>query len=552
MFRLRSYLTKELRTEKKTFQTREALVCSMCGCAVELHPLSMKFGDGKYLDKCAVLVHLANHVDEFAPLAREIEAPSNLSDWSDAEIDRGFALVTECNKTQSQTEAHSPDEAKARRGLMDVVRSSLTAIEPLVGKCSCGSMRPVQPSRNRRRSMARRYQQGSIETHGNWYVLRFRKDDQHSMGRIQVRERICPVSGPGRLSRGERHRRAESILQDAGVNSVQEFQRVNGATFREQAEQFLKGVALRKKKPVKAATLATWTSCLKNWLNPNLGDLPLASVGNAALKSLVARMYEAGLKPKSIHNYLQLAKEIVTSAVDENGDQLYPRKWNHDFIDAPEVVAKNQRQPFFDEAQLQQIIEKSTGLYRVLYTLLAATGLRIGEALGLNIANIDFENRIISVKESAYHSKIQPPKTSAAVRQVDFTKEVGEILKAFAGHRNGLLFSSGNEGLPHSQSNILRRHFHPLLRTLNIAPSGFHAFRRYRVTWLRKTDAPEDLVALWIGHAGGTITARYSKLPEDLKFRQETTEKLGVGFDVFPYVPNVTKSLTKKSVEKGV
>jgi hypothetical protein len=33
--------------------------------------------------------------------------------------------------------------------------------------------------------------------------------------------------------------------------------------------------------------------------------------------------------------------------------------------------------------------------------------LRVGEALGLNIANIDFENRIIWVKESAYHSKIQ-------------------------------------------------------------------------------------------------------------------------------------------------
>lgn len=148
---------------------------------------------------------------------------------------------------------------------MNVIPSSLAAIEPAATKSSCGSMRPVQPSRNRRRSMARRYQQGSIETHGNWYVLRFRKDDGDGMRRVQVRERICPVAGPGRLSRGERHRKAESILQSVGVNSVQEFQRVNGATFREQAEQFLKRVAVRKKKPVKAATLATWTSCLKNW-----------------------------------------------------------------------------------------------------------------------------------------------------------------------------------------------------------------------------------------------------------------------------------------------
>ena len=29
---------------------------------------------------------------------------------------------------------------------------------------------------------------------------------------------------------------------------------------------------------------------------------------------------------------------------------------------------------------------------------------------------------------------------------MDFTKEVGEILKGFAGHRTGLLFSSGTDG----------------------------------------------------------------------------------------------------------
>ncbi len=115
MFKLRSDLTKELPTEKKTFQTREALVCSTCGCAVELYPLSMKFGDGKYLDKCAILVHLATHVDVLAPLASGIGAPSSLGEWSDAQIDRGFALVTGCNKTQFQAEAHSAAESKARR-----------------------------------------------------------------------------------------------------------------------------------------------------------------------------------------------------------------------------------------------------------------------------------------------------------------------------------------------------------------------------------------------------------------------------------------------------
>jgi hypothetical protein len=115
MFRLRSDLAKKLPIEKKTFQTREALICSQCDSAVELFPLSMKFGDGKYLDKCAVLAHLATHVDMLTALARELETAPALSDWNDAQISRGFAVVTGSKEKQSQAEAHSPSEAKARR-----------------------------------------------------------------------------------------------------------------------------------------------------------------------------------------------------------------------------------------------------------------------------------------------------------------------------------------------------------------------------------------------------------------------------------------------------
>ena len=36
---------------------------------------------------------------------------------------------------------------------------------------------------------------------------------------------------------------------------------------------------------------------------------------------------------------------VVASAINEDGDQVYPRKWNHDFIDLPEVT--DQHTPTF-------------------------------------------------------------------------------------------------------------------------------------------------------------------------------------------------------------
>jgi len=84
------------------------------------------------------------------------------------------------------------------------------------------------------------------------------------------------------------------------------------------------------------ATLELWKGCLEKWINPDIGDLPLSDVNNSALKVLVAKMSDGGLSPKTITgNYVPVVKMVVASVVDKQGEQIYPRKWNHDFIDLP-------------------------------------------------------------------------------------------------------------------------------------------------------------------------------------------------------------------------
>jgi integrase len=228
------------------------------------------------------------------------------------------------------------------------------------------------------------------------------------------------------------------------------------------------------------------------------------------LKKLVARLDNIGLSAKTIVNYTGLMKLVVSSAVDENtGEPLYPRKWNHNFADMP--IVRNQKQPTFSEEAMSSIA-RSRGTYQVLFTLLAATGMRIGEALGLDIGNIDLDGPIIKITASAWRSELQAQKTRAAVREIDVAESIGDLLREFIGDRkSGLLFKT-KSGKPLSQSNIIRRHLHPLLKELGITRTGFHAFRRFRTTWLRKLGAPEDLVKLWLGHAEVSI---YRPLQQD-------------------------------------
>jgi integrase len=377
--------------------------------------------------------------------------------------------------------------------------------------------------------MSRRFQTGSIEVSGKWVVVRFWKDIAGQDKRIHACERICPAVGTDRLNNTEIQRKAQEIVATAGVNDSQQFiEATVVVTFREQAKMFLKQKTMSKRHPIKPATLCSWQNCLDKWLNPNLGDTPLSSINNAAMKSLVTKMHKAGLSPKTILNYTGLVKLVVASAKSDEGEQLFPRKWDSEFMDLP--IIKEQRQPTFTPETMSAIVNTATGQERVLYALLAGSGLRIGEALGLELQHISTDFRTISVRQSVWEGMKQAPKTLAAVRDVDLCSNLSEMLRQFVGERKtGLLFVN-RSGRPLAQSNVLRRSLHPLLQEVGTEKVGFHSFRRFRTTHLRKNRVPEDLLRFWIGHADKTITDKYCKVQEDTAFRNEVAEKVGLGF----------------------
>ena len=308
-------------------------------------------------------------------------------------------------------------------------------------------------------------------------------------------------------------------------------ERAPGVTFREQAALWLDKMRSRKRKPVAPSTLGNWESCLDKWLNPIIGDLPLASIGNLALKNLGATMVNGGLGASAIRSYTNVVKMVVASALNEEGDQLYPRKWNHDFIDLPED--KCRRQPAFTSDVVTAIIRRSRNPYRMLWILCAAAGLRIGEALGIDIKDVSSEATVIRIRQKAWRGQLHNfLKTDNGHREVDLHPQVAAELKKFIGQRKeGLLFCS-KTGKQLWQTNLLRRALHPALAKLNQPKCGAHAFRRFRTTWLRKNLVPKDLEHFWLGHADEEVGDIYSKLKEDVAFRQEVTGRIGFGFDI--------------------
>ncbi len=321
--------------------------------------------------------------------------------------------------------------------------------------------------------------------------------------------------------------RLREHIEQSGVNSKEEF-RVNtspAVTFKQQSERWLDHMSTRTRKPVKPATIAGWQQALNAWILPNIGTKLVSEVSNGVLRELVGKMTVAGLAPKTIVNYSQVVKLVVASAVNDEGDQLYPRKWNHEFIGVPIVQKEKQYRPIVTQAELEQILTGVKERYRMLFALLAGTGLRIGEALGLKSSDLSSDCRILHVRRSVWHGKEQEPKTPNAIRTVDVPEVLARVLRQYITGKSGYLFAT-SKAHPLIPRNVLRV-LHNAGRRI-----GLHSFRRFRLTWLRRNSVPKDLEHLWMGHAPEEVGDLYSKLKDDVEFRAQWCERIGLGFSV--------------------
>jgi hypothetical protein len=124
-------------------------------------------------------------------------------------------------------------------------------------------------------------------------------------------------------------------------------------------------------------------------------------------------------------------------------------------------------------------------------------------------------------------------KTEAAYRDIDLHPDVAEYLQRFIGDREGLLFATRN-GTPHLHNNIEDRWLTERLKAMGLDEPGmgWHAFRRFRKTWLRGKRCQEDINIFWMGHKPETMSEIYSHLFEEVDMRLAGAEAVGFGFEL--------------------
>ena len=113
----------------------------------------------------------------------------------------------------------------------------------------------------------------------------------------------------------------------------------------------------------------------------------------------------------------------------------------------------------------------------MFFTLLANTGPRTSEILGLRVADLDFTKGLIHLSQSVWKGKVQTLKNEPSKSTVPMTKTTGVKLEEYLLDHNHELLFLNQIGRPLDGNKIVMRVLHPILDKLGFPRAGLHAFR---------------------------------------------------------------------------
>lgn len=173
----------------------------------------------------------------------------------------------------------------------------------------------------------------------------------------------------------------------------------------------------------------------------------------------------------------------------------------------------------FTLAEVKQVLDTVRPDFKQYFTVRFFTGMRTGEVHGLKWKYIDFERRLILVRESIVLGEEDDLKTDSSQRDIQMTQIVYEALRAQqarTGQLSAYVFCN-QAGNPIDNKNFINRVWSPLLRNLGLAHRKAYQMRHTAATlWLASGEAPE-WIARQLGHTTTEMLFRvYSRFVPNL------------------------------------
>lgn len=225
------------------------------------------------------------------------------------------------------------------------------------------------------------------------------------------------------------------------------------------------------------------------------------------------------LHPNTIRKYHALLHTLFAKAVQWQFIPYNPA----DKVEPPKSI-RSQKSIYTSEqtAVFLDLLDKAPLKYRLMCSLALGLGARREEIFGLEWQDIDFNQKLVSIKRASVYLRGKgiitgPPKNSSSLRTVSAPDSVMELLQQYKSEQDASRLELGNKwegndriftqwngapAHPHSFTTWLRRfaNSHDLPK---ISP---HCFRHLSVSFLIRSGVDIETISKRIGHAMTSTT----------------------------------------------
>lgn len=297
-------------------------------------------------------------------------------------------------------------------------------------------------------------------------------------------------------------------------------------TFRAYAE------AWRLAQPHRPNTAARTLSQLGKHVYPVLGSRPMSAIRPSELQAFVTGL-SADLAPGSVRTVYATVRAIFGAAVHDRVIGRDPAAG----VKMPERP-REQVVPLTVD-QVDRLAAAMPDRYRPLVVVAAATGLRQGELFGLQVADVDFLRKLVTVERQVQPAAgggvlVGPLKNRASYRTIPIGKVVTDALAAHltacpAPERTSYVFTTPS-GVALSRNGFNASVWRKAAEAAGLPGVGMHDLRHFYASALIRAGLNAKVVATRLGHANAAMTLNtYSHLwPDDEdRTRQAIDDLLG-------------------------
>lgn len=299
------------------------------------------------------------------------------------------------------------------------------------------------------------------------------------------------------------------------------FGKSNTPTFREFANLWFAETEVSWRR----SYVITQRGALDKYLIPHFGDKLVGSITKAdvlafraSLAKVTTRKSLGTLSNRRINSVMKPLRQILNEAADRF-------EFTSAFRNIKPLKMKRSDVAPFSLEEVQLILQTVRPDYRNYFVVRFFTGMRTGEVHGLKWKYVDFERRLILVRESIVLKEEDELKTDGSIRDIQMTQIVFDALKAQrqASDELATYVFSNRERKPIDNKNLISRVWNPLLRHLELALRRPYQMRHTAATlWLASGEAPE-WIARQLGHTSTEMLFRvYSRYVPNLTRRDGT------------------------------